>query len=195
MKADLKMKRRDRAVLTVYVLFNVLLLAILFVCAIAPDIAQTLGLAFSAVMMKHALLRVFVIVLCLALSALVCGWAWSLLNGRAREEEIPPVPLSSDEGGSVQISQSALEALVRRSAGPVEGVNQFDVQLEKREEALDVTLVMSVRQGVRIPELAREAQQNVREALEDMTGVKVENVTLLVSDISADAPASSDGKK
>ena len=54
---------------------------------------------------------------------------------------------------------------------------------------------MSVRQGVKIPELAQTARQNVREALEGMTGVKVENVTLLVSDISTDAPTSSDEKQ
>ena len=195
MKADLKMNRRDKAALTLFAVIVGLTLAIVFVCAIAPDIAESMGWAFSAGMKNYPLLRALVIAACLGLAVLLFGWVRQTARGdEAKKDEAQPVPISEDEGGRVQISQAALEALVRRSAGPIEGVNRFDVQLEKKEEALDVTLKMSVRQGVRIPELAREAQQSVREALEDMTGVKVENVTLLVSEITAETPAQSAGK-
>ena len=173
MKADLKMKRRDKAALALFAVIVGLTLAIVFVCAIAPDIAESMGWAFSAGMKNFPLLRALVIAACLGLAVLLFSWVRQTARGDETKDEATPVPISEDEGGRVQISQAALEALVRRSAGPVEGVNRFDVQLEKKEEALDVTLKMSVRQGVRIPELAREAQQSVREALEDMTGVKV----------------------
>ena len=191
----MKLKRLDRAALLLMAALIVLALILLFVCAIAPDMAESMGAAFHAGMLNYPLLRVLVILVCLALAALVCGGVWTLLRGREKKDDVPPVSINEAEGGSVQISQTALEALVRRSAGPIDGVNRFDVKLEKRENALDVTLEMSVRQGVKIPELAQTARQNVREALEGMTGVKVENVTLLVSDISTDAPASSDEKQ
>ena len=191
----MKLKRLDRAALYAFALIVLIPLALTFACAIAPDIAGDLGFAFCYAMKNYLLLRVLALLLSLGLAALVCGWVWTFAHGREKEAPIEPVSLNEDEGGSVKISQAALEALVRRSAGPVEGVNQFDVKLDKREDALDVTLEMSVRQGVRIPELAQAARQNVREALEGMTGVKVENVTLLVSDITTDGPASSEGKK
>ena len=191
----MKMKRLDRMALALFAVIVALTLIIVFACAIAPDMAESIGWAFCFGMKNYPLLRVLLIAMCLGLAVLVFGWVWRKMRGVEAKEDAQPVPLSEDAGGSVQISQAALETLVRRAAGPVEGVNQFDVRLEKREAALDVTLVMSVRQGVRIPELAHEAQQNVREALEDMTGVKVENVALLVSEITTDAPAASDGKK
>ena len=190
----MKMKRLDRAALYVFALIVLIVLVVAFACGIEPTIAEDLGFAFSVTMKNYPLLRAPVILFSLALAALLCAWLWSFTHGKERETPIEPVSLNEDDGGSVMISQAALEALVRRSAGPVEGVNRFDVKLEKRENALDVTLVMSVRQGVRIPELAQAARQNVRETLEGMTGVKVENVTLLVSDITTDAPASSDGR-
>ncbi|MBR3504177.1 MAG: alkaline shock response membrane anchor protein AmaP [Clostridia bacterium] len=188
------MKRLDRAALALFGALVGLTLTVVFACAIAPDMAETLGRVFVKAM-RVVPLRLFLIAACLALAVLVFGWIWRRLHGEEKEEDAQPVSLTEGEGGSVQITPAALEALVRRAAGPVRGVNRFDVRLEPRGAALDVTLVMSVRQGVRIPELAQEAQQNVREAIEDMTGAKVGNVSLLVSEITLDAQTPSEGKK
>ena len=183
----MKLTRLDRAAIALYVLLNMLALAFVFACAIAPDFAEAAGCAFHATMLNYPLLRVLLIAVCVVLAVLICGEAWVIAHGRGQETEAQPVALSADESGSVQIARGALEALVRRSVGPVDGVDKFDVKLDKNGEALDVTLQVSVRQGVKIPELAREAQQNVREALEGMTGAQVENVSLLVTEITQDA--------
>lgn len=190
----MKLKRLDRLALAVFALLVAMGLIFLFACAIAPDLAESAGAAFNATMLNYPALRFLAIVLCLTLAMLIAGGVWALLHRRDQKEEIQPVSLTTDEGGSVQIAHSALEALVRRAIGPVSGVDHFDVRLENAADALSVTLQMTVRQGTKIPELAQNARQNVREALEDMTGAKVDTVTLVVSDITADAQKQSDGK-
>ena len=98
----------------------------------------------------------------------------------------------------VQAHKDELDALVAKYAvgWRLERINRVDLSI-LRVAIYEITLggiapAVAVNEAL---ELAREAQQSVREALEDMTGVKVENVTLLVSDITTDGPASSEGKK
>ena len=93
------------------------------------------------------------------------------------------------------MSEAALEALVRRSVGAIEGVEKFDVKLMQGADALSVTLEAKVRQGVKIPDLAQAAQNNVRRALGEMAGVKVDAVALLVTDILSDAEQASKEKE
>ncbi|MBR4441970.1 MAG: Asp23/Gls24 family envelope stress response protein [Clostridia bacterium] len=60
--------------------------------------------------------------------------------------------------------------------------------------SLNVTLEASVRQGVKLPDLAQAAQSSVRQTLEEMAGVKVDAVALLVTDILPDAAQASSGQ-
>ena len=83
---------------------------------------------------------------------------------------------------------------MRRSVGAIGGVDQYDVKLAQGENGLGVTLEARVRQGVKIPDLAQTARDNVRSALEEMAGVKVDQVALLVTEITPGAAQASFGR-
>jgi len=182
----MKLNRWDRAGIAVYVA-----LAFVFACAIAPDIARSAGASFADMMERCLVLRLALIAACVTLAVFICSRAWSLVHGGGKSVAAAdaPVELSSDEGGSVQVSQAALESLVRRAVGSVGGTEQYEVRVARDGDRLNVKLEASVRQGTPIPELAQAARESVRRTLESMAGVTVEDVALLVTEIVPETAA------
>ncbi|WP_028490737.1 Asp23/Gls24 family envelope stress response protein [Thermus islandicus] len=96
-----------------------------------------------------------------------------------------------------EISDQALEGLVTHALSGLEGVRLLEaprslgevfrrtkpVKVERSPEGLSVDLVLSVDYGVAIPELAREVQRSVAEALFLATGQKVRAVNLTVAQV------------
>lgn len=193
----MKLNRWDRLCVIICAALTGVLLAFVFICTLAPDTARATGEAFGAALAGSVALRVLLISLCLALAAFIASRVRALAKGEEKDDAspAPALSLSDGEGGSVRVSEAALEALVRRSVGVIEGVEKFDVKLMQGADALSVTLEAKVRQGVKIPDLAQAAQNNVRRALGEMAGVKVDAVALLVTDILSDAEQASKEKE
>jgi len=97
-----------------------------------------------------------------------------------------------------EISDPALEGLVVHALSALEGVRLLEaplrslgevfrrtkpVKVERSPEGLSADLVLSVDYGVAIPELAREVQRSVAEALFLATGQKVRAVDLTVAQV------------
>ena len=90
----------------------------------------------------------------------------------------------SDERGSVTVTPSALQQLVVQAAETVGGA---EVRRGRRRLEIDVAdgrahvrLELSARYGVVLPELARNVQERVTDALATMCGVEVEAVDVSV---------------
>ncbi|MBO4886302.1 MAG: alkaline shock response membrane anchor protein AmaP [Clostridia bacterium] len=187
----MRLNRWDRLGVAVSAALSLLFLLVSFICAVAPDLFQ----AVAGALRNGLFLRILLMTACIALAVFICGCVWPLLRGGqevAQEEKT--VPLDDGEGGSVRVSQAALEALVRRAVGSIKGVEKYDVKLFQSAGSLNVTLEASVRQGVKLPDLAQAAQSSVRQTLEEMAGVKVDAVALLVTDILPDAAQASSGQ-
>ncbi|MCH5185349.1 MAG: Asp23/Gls24 family envelope stress response protein [Oscillospiraceae bacterium] len=58
------------------------------------------------------------------------------------------------------------------------------VKVEMKEDTVVVDLYVVVEYGIRIPELAWEIQENVKESIETMTGLGVEKVNIHVEGVS-----------
>ncbi|WP_448566009.1 Asp23/Gls24 family envelope stress response protein [Thermus sp.] len=97
-----------------------------------------------------------------------------------------------------EISDHALEGLVAHALEGLEGVRPLEVaprslgevfrrmkpiKVERLPEGLSVDLVLSVNYGVAIPELAKEVQKAVAEALFVATGEKVKAVNITVAQV------------
>jgi uncharacterized alkaline shock family protein YloU len=97
-----------------------------------------------------------------------------------------------------EISDHALEGLVAHALEGLEGVRPLEVaprslgevfrrmkpiKVERHPEGLSVDLVLSVNFGVAIPELAKEVQKAVAEALFVATGEKVKAVNVTVAQV------------
>ncbi|WP_134683313.1 Asp23/Gls24 family envelope stress response protein [Brevibacillus migulae] len=120
-------------------------------------------------------------------------------------EEFTP-DLERTELGKVQIAPEVLEVIAGMAASEVEGVAHMSggfvgdiaerlgrkniargvrVEVGSREAAVDVSII--VKYGHRIPEVARNIQDSVRNAIESMTGLSVVEVNVHIIDVELKA--------
>jgi uncharacterized alkaline shock family protein YloU len=106
------------------------------------------------------------------------------------------------EMGSIQIAPEVIGIIAGLAAVEVEGVAGMSggfaggiaellgrknlskgvkVEVGQREAAIDVSIV--IEYGHRIPEVAGEIQQNVKQAIESMTGLHVVEVNVHIHDV------------
>jgi uncharacterized alkaline shock family protein YloU len=109
----------------------------------------------------------------------------------------------TSEVGIIKISPDVVSVIASLAAGEIKGVagmsggftddiaekfgmksssKGIKVQLEANEQA-HIDLYLLVEYGVRIQEIAWEVQQNVKKAVETMTGLKVSEVNIHIQDI------------
>lgn len=110
------------------------------------------------------------------------------------------------ELGKVQIAPEVLEVIAGMAASEVEGVAQMSggfvgdiaerlgrknvargvrVEVGSKEAAVDVSIV--VKYGYRIPEVARNIQDSISNAIESMTGLTVVEVNVHIVDVELKA--------
>ncbi|MCI2046677.1 MAG: Asp23/Gls24 family envelope stress response protein [Faecalibacterium sp.] len=110
-------------------------------------------------------------------------------------------------GGSLQISTEALAKIARCAALEIDGVTavscagqknvrdllelvsiQQPVSVVIKDGTAEVTIQLMVAFGAKVPVLAEKVQQNVKSAIQNMTGVTVSQVNIIVAGLRA-APA------
>ena len=112
------------------------------------------------------------------------------------------------KGGSLQISTEVIGKIARCAALEVDGVSevscgkqnkklsnlleassiQTPVAVEMRDGTATITLHLMMRFGARIPSVAEKVQENVKNAVQNMTNVTVSRVNLVIAGL-ADADA------
>lgn len=111
------------------------------------------------------------------------------------------------EMGSIQIAPEVIEVIAGLATIEVEGVAGMSggfaggiaellgrknlskgvkVEVGQREAAIDVSIV--IEYGHRIPEVAGDIQQNVKQAIESMTGLHVVEVNVHIHDVMFKSP-------
>jgi uncharacterized alkaline shock family protein YloU len=92
-----------------------------------------------------------------------------------------------EDGGSIDVTAGALAQIVQRAAESVEGARVrrprrgLDLQLE--DGRARVELELAVRYGTVIPDLARDVQQRVADALSAMVDLDVEAVDVSIEEL------------
>lgn len=110
--------------------------------------------------------------------------------------------VESNQGGKVVFAEDVVATIASLAAGDVEGVHAMSgtamdgltekfgkksytkgirVEVGTQECAVDLSLI--IKYGYRIQDVARKVQQEVRDAIETMTGLKVVEVNVAVSSI------------
>ena len=115
------------------------------------------------------------------------------------------------EYGTVRISENVIAAVVRKYTLEVDGVVRFaagsivgglaemigrknyesSVVVDLEGEAVNITVTLVLRFGVRIPEVAALVQDLVRMRVEELTGKHVARVDVIVQDLE-DTPTAQD---
>ena len=92
-----------------------------------------------------------------------------------------------EDGGSIDVTAGALAQIVQRAAESVEGARVrrprrgLDLRLE--DGRARVELELAVRYGIVLPDLARDVQQRVADALEAMVELDVEAVDVSIEEL------------
>lgn len=79
--------------------------------------------------------------------------------------------------GIASMSTGRVEEITRKLSGTT---LQSGIGLSSTESGLDITLRIVVQYGVRMNEVCRELQQNVREAVEKLTGLSARSINVKV---------------
>ena len=108
------------------------------------------------------------------------------------------------QGGTLQISTEVIAKIARCAALEIDGVAevscgsqnkklrnlletssiQTPVTVEMRDGTANITLHLMVRFGARIPAIAEKVQENVKNAVQNMTNVTVSRVTLVIAGLA-----------
>jgi uncharacterized alkaline shock family protein YloU len=92
-----------------------------------------------------------------------------------------------EDGGSIDVTSGALAQIVQRAAESVEGARirrprrGLDLRLE--DGRARVELELAVRYGIVLPDLARDVQERVAEALSTMVDLDVEAVDVSIEEL------------
>ena len=111
-------------------------------------------------------------------------------------------------GESLRISTDALARIARCAAMEIEGVAevscggqkkgrdllekvsfQSPVQVEVKAGPGEITITLIVAFGTRVPALGEKVQRNVKDAVQNMTGIRVSRVNLVIAGVARPAPA------
>lgn len=97
--------------------------------------------------------------------------------------------------GQVKISNDVVATIASLSALEVEGVEtnttftdkilkNSGVKIQIDEEEVNLEIMVNIDYGVSIPEIALKVQENVKNTIETMTGLKVSQVNIHIQGIS-----------
>lgn len=90
------------------------------------------------------------------------------------------------EQGEVSISLSALENLVKKAAFQVHGVRDVKPLIKITPQGVAILIKAALIPGTVIPEAAQEIQTGVKGFLEQMAGLAVVEVKVLVTEVAPD---------
>ncbi|RQD69702.1 MAG: Asp23/Gls24 family envelope stress response protein [Tindallia sp. MSAO_Bac2] len=109
------------------------------------------------------------------------------------------------EQGKIKISDDIIMTIARNAVKDIEGILSISggfpggvqalfnkntatkdgVRIEKDEKSINLNLSLELTYGIPIPKLVEEAQKKVKEAVESMTEIPVNNVNIFVHDVKA----------
>ncbi|RJP33057.1 MAG: Asp23/Gls24 family envelope stress response protein [Actinobacteria bacterium] len=109
-------------------------------------------------------------------------------------------------GEGVEVSNEAIAALAAQAAGDIEGVTviqqkpvelltsrvkrefvHMGVKVSREEDACRMSLYLKIDYGMSIPALAQEVRNKVKEYVEGLTDIKVEDIEIVVEDVEPPA--------
>jgi len=105
----------------------------------------------------------------------------------------------SDEvvGVIAGLATTEIDGIVGMSSGPVEGITQIftgkknlskGVKVTVGESSATIDLYVVVQYGIKITEVAIKVQENVKKAVESMTGLNVEAINVHVQNVVIEKP-------
>ncbi|MDQ1909525.1 alkaline shock response membrane anchor protein AmaP [Paenibacillus sp. GD4] len=108
----------------------------------------------------------------------------SLRRGRAA---VPSID-QRNEFGDIRISLETVENLSLKAANRTRGVRDLRSRVRVNQAGLELEIRAIVEGDSPIPQLTEEMQSNVKQHIEDITGIPVASVTVFIANIAPSSP-------
>lgn len=89
--------------------------------------------------------------------------------------------------GEIQIAVSAVESLAFRATKRIKGVKDAHVGVRADSTGLDIFIEVTVNPDLSIPQISEEIRLKVDEYLQEMIGIRVNSVKVLVTKVAGEA--------
>ncbi len=113
-----------------------------------------------------------------------------LILGLRPAKEPRNAVLKDSEYGEVSISITAVENMVLRVVQQIQGIKDVSRKVSVSPDGLIVKITISVMPDVSLPGVIDDLQAKTKEYLEEITGISVQEVKVLVANVNMDQPAS-----
>jgi len=100
------------------------------------------------------------------------------------QPRVKSVEVDRSLAGEVSITISAIKIIIMKAVKKVDGIKDIKPVVSNGRDGLEVYLHMMINPDVSVPELSKNVQDVVRKSLEDIGGLKVAEVKVLVDDLS-----------
>ncbi|MGI6604281.1 MAG: alkaline shock response membrane anchor protein AmaP [Firmicutes bacterium] len=105
----------------------------------------------------------------------------SLTRGQRRGQTL----VQRSDLGEINIALSAIENLVQRAAGQIDGVREVRSRVEAKSQGVVVLVKAWVGSDHNVPDLASRIQEMVRERLESIVGISAAEINIAIKDIGS----------
>jgi len=120
----------------------------------------------------------------LVISLLLFLMSSYIIAKSVQRKEVSPISKRS-EIGEIKISMDTLENLVIKTTSRIKGVRELKARVKPDEQSKISVIVKIVFDGeTPIPQITKEIQDTVKEKLEQITGLSVGQVHVVISNIS-----------
>ena len=123
-------------------------------------------------------------VIAIIVGVLVMLIALRFLFFRLRRMEAESVVLSG-EHGNIQISYETIRALANRIGKTTRGVQDLQTRVRSGDRGIMLAVRVRVLPDVEMPQMSSDIQTNVKDYLERITGIEVEQVLVSVVELAA----------
>lgn len=111
-------------------------------------------------------------------------------SGRKKEDPAQKVIMVGDAADNVQISAVAVDCIIQQLKNSFPAVRDLETRITQASDGVQVMLKLVAAAEANIPQLAAAMRQAVKAQLEDMVGLKVGSVKVVVADVVATASSS-----
>lgn len=162
-------------------LYNLLLISLAGVAVAAaagrPEPLHYIRLALATPQNRVVLGTVAILIMVIAFLLLISG-----LKRENKTEET--ILVKSELNGQVSITVPAIKLIIMRAVKKVEGVRDIRPAVSNSQEGLVIYLHMMINPEHNVPEMSRKLQEIVKQYLEDIGGLEVSEVKVLVDDFN-----------
>lgn len=166
-----------RLLLFVYNLLLIILSGMLIAAAIGrSEPMQYIEMALSTTQNRIIMGVVGVILLTLGI--------YVFISTIKLQPRVKSVEVDRSLAGEVSITIPAIKLIIMKAVKKVEGIKEIKPVVNSGRDGLEIYLHMMINPDVSVPELSKNVQDGVRKYLEEIGGLKVAEVKVLVDDLS-----------